>query len=152
MVWGLLNAIYFLPLLLLKQNRKNMGTVAAGKILPSLREFLSMSMTFLLTVFAWIFFRAESLTHAFSYISGIFSWALFTVPNLNINNNEKILGLVFILHFIIFIVLEWVQRHRYHGFAIGEVRIQIRWLAYLFFIMSILLFNGQNKEFIYFQF
>jgi len=151
-VWGLLNAIYFLPLLLLKQNRKNMGTVAAGKILPSLREFLSMSMTFLLTVFAWIFFRAESLTHAFSYISGIFSWALFTVPNLNINNNEKILGLVFILHFIIFIVLEWVQRHRYHGFAIGEVRIQIRWLAYLFFIMSILLFNGQNKEFIYFQF
>ena len=36
--WGALNAIYFLPLLLLKRNRSNLDMVAQGKIFPSLRD------------------------------------------------------------------------------------------------------------------
>ena len=35
--WGFLNALYFLPLLLLKRNRSNLETVAAGRLFPSLR-------------------------------------------------------------------------------------------------------------------
>ena len=64
-IWGALNAIYFLPLLLTNNNRKNLGVVAEGKLLPSLRELFAMLTTFRLTVFAWIFFRAENLSHAF---------------------------------------------------------------------------------------
>ena len=41
-IWGALNAIYFLPLLLTNNNRKNLGVVAEGKLLPSLRELFSM--------------------------------------------------------------------------------------------------------------
>jgi D-alanyl-lipoteichoic acid acyltransferase DltB (MBOAT superfamily) len=37
-VWGALNAIYFLPLLLTKNNRKNLEIVAQGKFLPTLEE------------------------------------------------------------------------------------------------------------------
>ena len=37
--WGFINACYFLPLLLLKQNRNNTDTVAQGKILPTIKEF-----------------------------------------------------------------------------------------------------------------
>ena len=57
-IWGALNAIYFLPLLLTNNNRKNLGVVAEGKLLPSFRELFAMLTTFILTVFAWIFFRA----------------------------------------------------------------------------------------------
>src|SRR5690606_25071267 len=67
-IWGGLNALYFLPLLLVNRNRKNMEVVAQGKILPSLRESLSMLGTFSLTVLAWIFFRAESVRHALDYL------------------------------------------------------------------------------------
>ena len=45
--WGLINALYFLPLLLLGLNRRNTNTVAEGRVLPSMGEFASMSFTFL---------------------------------------------------------------------------------------------------------
>jgi D-alanyl-lipoteichoic acid acyltransferase DltB (MBOAT superfamily) len=48
-VWGALNAIYFLPLLLLNQNRKNLEIVAKNRLLPSLKDFFSILMTFGLT-------------------------------------------------------------------------------------------------------
>jgi len=76
-VWGALNAIYFLPLLLTNNNRNNLETVAQGKLLPSIKEVYFMLLTFGLTVFAWIFFRAENIGHAISYISEILSPSLF---------------------------------------------------------------------------
>src|SRR5690606_24260260 len=63
-VWGALNAIYFLPLLLTKRNRQYMEVVAENSYLPSIKEFFQMSLTFGLTVIAWIFFRAENIGHA----------------------------------------------------------------------------------------
>ena len=38
-VWGVLNALYFLPLLLLNKNRTNTDIVAHDKYLPSFKEF-----------------------------------------------------------------------------------------------------------------
>lgn len=49
-VWGALNAIYFLPLLLTNNNRNNLETVAQGKLLPSIKELSFMILTFGLTV------------------------------------------------------------------------------------------------------
>ena len=72
-IWGALNAIYFLPLLLTNNNRKNLGVVAEGKLLPSFRELIAMLTTFTLTVFALIFFKDEKISHSFDYVSEIFS-------------------------------------------------------------------------------
>jgi len=57
-IWGFLNALYFLPLLLAKRNRNNLDVVAQDNVLPSPMELFKMLMTFGLTVIAWIFFRA----------------------------------------------------------------------------------------------
>ena len=79
-IWGALNALYFLPLLLLKKNRLNTNTVAQGKSLPSFKELFQMLFTFGITVLAWVFFRAENIGHALNYISTIFSKSLISLP------------------------------------------------------------------------
>ena len=151
-IWGALNAIYFLPLLLTNSNRKNLGVVAEGKIVPSLRELFSMLTTFTLTVFAWIFFRAENISHAFSYIGGIFSKSIINYPKLNKIEDAKIT--IFLI--FTFLLLEWMGRK--DKFAIettlANSRYIIRWLFYFLLILIIYIYGNYNSnlEFIYFQF
>ncbi|MGB3151469.1 MAG: MBOAT family O-acyltransferase, partial [Maribacter sp.] len=52
LAWGALNAIYFVPLLLLGKNRKHMGDVAEKGHFPGFREVMGIFITFGLTVFA----------------------------------------------------------------------------------------------------
>jgi D-alanyl-lipoteichoic acid acyltransferase DltB (MBOAT superfamily) len=68
-VWGALNAIYFLPLVLFNKNRTNMDAVAQNKLFPSIIEITSILLTFGLSTLAWIFFRSKDISEAFIYIS-----------------------------------------------------------------------------------
>jgi D-alanyl-lipoteichoic acid acyltransferase DltB (MBOAT superfamily) len=144
--WGALNAVYFLPLLLLKSNRNNIEIVAMGRMLPSLREVASILITFLITVFAWIFFRAESLTEAFHIVGQLFSKSLFESPNF-------IPKIAFIL-IALFMLIEWLGRES--NFAIAKLGLTwprtIRWGFYFVIITCIIVFNGKEQQFIYFQF
>ena len=147
--WGALNAVYFLPLLLTNNNRKNLGVVAEGKLLPSINEFFAMLTTFALTVFTWIFFRAENLSHAFSFISGIFSISIFSVPVFYGRTHAvTTLFLVFI-----FMLVEWYGRN--YSFALSPITKYSkfnRWLVYILIIFLLANFSGKQQEFIYFQF
>ena len=148
-VWGALNAFYFLPLLLTNNNRKNLDTVALGKWLPSLKELLSITTTFILTVIAWIFFRAENLNHAFEYIYNLFSdpSSYFSIISYSIYKTE-------ILLIIIFIFLEWIGRNNQHAlekFGL-EWKKKYRYAFYQILILVIIWFSGKDQEFIYFQF
>lgn len=145
-VWGLLNAIYQLPLLVLGKNRTNLEIVAAGRIIPTLKEIVAITTTFLLTVFAWIFFRSESLSHAASFIKGIFSKSLFTIPELRPS--------VILLLLIFFILIEWLGREQkyaleHFGFKWPK---PLRVLFYILLIFGIFIFTGKEQQFIYFQF
>ena len=150
-VWGALNAVYFLPLLLTNNNRNYLGTVAHGRMLPSFKEFILMCTTFGLTVFAWIFFRAENIGHAWSYISEIFSPSLFTVPDLA--GMGKMLTTAILV--VIFIVVEWQGREG--QYAISNIGVTwpraARWAFYSLIVFSIGLFmQTVETPFIYFQF
>ena len=150
-VWGALNAIYFLPLLLTNNNRNNLDTVAQGKLLPSLKEFSFMLLTFCLTVFAWIFFRAENIGHAFSYISEILSPSLFKVPYFK----NGTLAIPTIILTSIFIYIEWLGREQ--QFAIQNLGLKwqrpLRWSFYSLIIFAIGMFMPSvESPFIYFQF
>lgn len=61
-VWGGLHALFFLPSILLGYNRKYLEPVAEHRWLPSWREGLNILTTFALVCFAWIFFRADSMS------------------------------------------------------------------------------------------
>jgi alginate O-acetyltransferase complex protein AlgI len=149
-IWGALNAIYFLPLLLTNNNRKNLGVVAEGKLLPSIRELFAMLTTFGLTVFAWIFFRAENLRHAFEVLNKIFSRSLFQLLNNSINEFD-----VFILFLLIvyFLFIEWMSRNYKYGLDFLELK-STKYINYSLTLILIFLFGkyNSNLEFIYFQF
>ncbi len=149
--WGFLNALFFLPILLMKKNRVYLDIVATNKFLPSIKEFIKIMATFSLTVFAWIFFRANSLADAFLYISNLLSLSILKVPKLDTIMGTKIL-IVFI---IIMLIVEWISRRKEFGLSgIFQEQPQIiRWIFYCLIICSIGLFMPTKESpFIYFQF
>ncbi|MCZ8169804.1 MBOAT family O-acyltransferase [Flavobacterium sp.] len=145
-VWGLLNAVYFLPLLLTNSNRNHLGIVAAGRVLPSFRDLLRIGLTFSLTVFAWIFFRANSLTDALGYVGGIFTPSLFSLPSIL---PYSVFGLI-----LFFIIIEWMGRENQYAlqrFGFNWPR-PIRLSFYYGLLFLIFIFMGKEQVFIYFQF
>lgn len=149
--WGALNAVYFLPLILTRNNRKHLDTVAEGKLFPELSVFFSMCWTFLLTVVAWIFFRAESISHAFAYLSEIFSPSFFTFPDCFSGWGEgvKIGALV-----LMFFTIEWLGREQPYAIArfFHHKSKWIRWTFYYAMVCALCFFMGKEQQFIYFQF
>lgn len=142
--WGFLHAVYYLPQLYSKTTRKYLGPVAENNILPNLKEGLQMLSTFLLVCLAWIFFRADSITEAFSYI-----YYMFT----NWGYNVELEYLSTLPLILILLIWEWIQRSKQHGLELSETTsVTFRWSLYLLLIILIFYFNGEKQDFIYFQF
>jgi D-alanyl-lipoteichoic acid acyltransferase DltB (MBOAT superfamily) len=143
--WGFINALYFLPLLLLKRNRSNMETVSLYWDLASIRLFFSMLSTFALTCLAWVFFRSKSITEAFEYIKRLFSNGIFSSQYLeNERYNYELLLLI-----VAFVVVEWNSRS-----TIEPISGKYSWLKLGLCITAIIALGTYSdyKEFIYFQF
>jgi D-alanyl-lipoteichoic acid acyltransferase DltB (MBOAT superfamily) len=148
-VWGALNAIYFLPIMLANKNRNNLEIVAQGKNFPTLKEFLNILATFLATVFAWIFFRANSVGHAFNYFIGIFKDFESYISAETYTNYTKL------LFFILFLlVVEWKGRENQYALENLGFRWKrpVRYAFYYALVFSIYFFGGKEQQFIYFQF
>lgn len=149
-IWGLLNWLYIIPSIVFKTNRTYINIVAEGKWFPSLKDTLSIILTFSLTVFAWIFFRSDTVGQAINFISEIFSPTLFKLPYFD---NVTLLVTKIILVFI-FILIEWIGREQQYAISkifSGSSKL-IRWSFYYLLLLVILFFAGSNQQFIYFQF
>ncbi|UOY06086.1 MBOAT family protein [Muricauda sp. SCSIO 64092] len=150
LVWGALNAIYFLPLLLAKRNRTNMEIVAKGQLLPTFKETLNIAITFFITVLAWVFFRAENVTHGWEITKQIFSTSLFTDPYFD----DRLGAIPVIAYVIFFLVIEWIGRER--EYAISDLGLKwarpFRWTFYVVLLVFIYWYGDNEQQFIYFQF
>lgn len=144
--WGVLNALFILPSIILKTNRDNIQIVAKNRMLPTTKEIIQISITFSLTVFAWIFFRAENMGHALSYISGIFSGTFFTKP--------MVIPVFLLVLISIFMIFEWIGREGEFAISFIEKKWNkfSRWSLYCLIIFCIFYFKGTDQQFIYFQF
>jgi D-alanyl-lipoteichoic acid acyltransferase DltB (MBOAT superfamily) len=149
-MWGFVNALYFMPLLLLNKNRANIDIVAKNKLFPNIKEIVSMFSTFILTVFAFIFFRAETVKNTFKYIRKIVSFSLFSIPSLGIAGN-LIIGTIF-LSISLLIITEWINRKEEYGFKKQFKSRYLRFISYLFIAFVTLELAGEQQGFIYFQF
>ncbi len=144
--WGALNAAYFLPLMLLRKNRANTDIAAEGHLLPSIKEVLQIGLTFSLTLIAWILFRADSVYVAVHYFLGIFSWSLFSLP--------EVFPRTALLLIVLLTCVEWLQRERPHALHLDGSQIPgaVRWGIYVGIIIAIMSLGGGQQQFIYFQF
>ena len=145
-IWGALNAIYFLPLLLLKRNRRHTDIVAQGRLLPNFTELLQIGCTLSLTVLAWVFFRSQSVTQAFEILRRIFSRSILTSPS------DCPAGLLILIG--ILVITEWFQRNNEHGlvFKDNATPRAVRWCIYYLLGIFLYIAGGTEQQFIYFQF
>ncbi len=147
LAWGLLNAFYIMPAIIFNTHRNHLNIVAQGRFLPRFKEFFQIITTFSLTVFAWIFFRANSLSHAFLFIKTLFSASLFT----KLNAFPKKLAVLI----AIFMLIEWLGRE--NRYAIEKLGLNWKrgWrLLFYYFLSLLILWYNQlvSQNFIYFQF
>lgn len=143
--WGAYHALLFAPLLLLGKNRKYKDVVAENRVLPSLRELGQMLATFVLVVFGWIIFRAESIGQAWDYIGNIFSVSTLSMPVL--------LGKKAMLFVVLMLVVEWIGRRNQFALQRMPRRAWLRVVIY-WTVVGVIIMAGAfgDNQFIYFQF
>lgn len=141
--WGIYHAALFIPLIVIGGNHKYKGTVAEGKLLPSISEFAHIILTYSWACFGWIIFRAKDMTQFIDYIRCMIT---------NIDIADVIEGRKALLFIILLICVEWVNRTKEHAFAITIGYRTVRWSVYLIVAFLCLTQAGKQVQFIYFQF
>ena len=147
-IWGFIHACFFLPLLLLRQNRKYTSeTIAENRNLPNLKELAQVLLTFSLVTLAWIFFRQTDSQLALDFIKRMVSNAIEypeqfkTWPKIDA-------GIFWIIPFVVY---DWINR-RNERYVRFPKFIVLRWTMYVLMIFCIFMFSNRDQAFIYFQF
>ena len=149
LVWGLIHALLVIPLILWNRNRQQIPKKEQASQNLVL-EMASILLTFCITILTWVFFRAHNLEHAFQYLSGIFSASLFSPPVFpGYRESTSTLVLCFL-----FFLIEWHGRKQQYAIEqLGNTwHKAARWSMYLILAVFIILFYGNEQQFIYFQF
>ena len=155
--WGALNALLFLPLILGKVHRSHLDTVSHGRILPSFKDTYMMFTTFSITCVCWVFFRAESVHVAFSYIGQaverIFSNPKETFMSLPLSPSELTFDFATLLaSFLTLFTIDWIQRDKSHGLFELPFPRALNFGVYLFLAVLVAEYFFGRGSFIYFQF
>jgi len=150
--WGFIHALCYIPQVLLNTNRKNVGTIAQSAQFPGFLELFKIARTFLIVTFAWIFFRAESISSGVSYLEHIFTNG-FEGQNLLESKylafDEWLLLICFIVTMMIF---EWFNRMSTFGIEKLPKLKLARYIIYVSLCLVIIQYLYGSNEFIYFQF
>ena len=146
-VWGALNGLLFIPLLLFNKhktyNRANSNFLEGSKF----KKSASIISTFMVVTLLWIIFRSASIVQAFEYISGILSPTILSKPIWI----KEFLIIAFWIGFLL--LIEWSNRDKEHQFSIGNQSAPVRRTLYLIVILGIFFFGKfESNSFIYFQF
>ena len=146
-LFGLYHGLLFIPLILSGSffKKKKLKTTKFG--LPSINDFLKMVGTFLLVTLGLIVFRADDISQAFTFLTGLVDMSIFSIPPLN---REVLIPIFF--SFILFLI-EWNSRKL--EFPISQLKFKkpLRYLIYYTIIFVIIWYgNFGAKEFIYFEF
>jgi alginate O-acetyltransferase complex protein AlgI len=141
--WGFLNGLYYIPLMLANKQRQYTDTVAEKRWLTSARECLHMLVTFVIVLFAWVFFRSPSLEHALDYIKYTLTQDWLVIPDFKRP----------VMYVGVIVMIEWFQRLKQHGLQIDHLPQWLRWAIYYGVIATIFWYGHTGHvPFIYFQF
>jgi len=146
-IWGLLNALYFIPLLLQGKNRRNLDEIPTNKFrVPNIKVLFQIASTFILTTVAWVFFRSETLFDAFEYLKRIVLFEEFKfVKYLSIERYAiELIPILFLL-----VVIEWFSKEKEHPIMGKYVLVKLYVVILLIIVFGV---YSNPSDFIYFQF
>ncbi len=144
-VWGFLNGLMFVPLILLNRHQAHKEIVACDRALPTWSEALGMMGTQSFVLVSWVFFRAESLSQAGTYLCRI-----MTHPWLNLDYSRYGEGLWLCGGLM---AIEWFQRRQAFALEIGRWPLLVRYAVYMALVTAMIELGSRVQvPFIYFQF
>jgi D-alanyl-lipoteichoic acid acyltransferase DltB (MBOAT superfamily) len=146
--WGFIHACGFLPLLLLKRNRRyTSDVVAEGKLLPSFKEVFQMIFTFSFVTTAWVFFRSAGIIKAIAFFH-----AIFVKINTNFfHNSFSLINTKSIILIFVLILSDWFFKHNERELKMPKNN-KLRYIIYLVLIYIVIISLQDEQSFIYFQF
>jgi len=158
LAWGGLHGFYLIFSILTRSARGHLVRMIGLDRVPRLHSYLKILITFSSVCFAWIFFRANSISDALYIISHLFTgWQNIFPADVLIKDllwgSLKFEGIIGLTSIGVLTLIEWGARHGSIVEMISAKPIWIRWPAYYFILLSILLFGHfGTKQFIYSQF
>ena len=161
-MWGGVHGAYHIIGDLTKDIRKHV--IEAFHIKTDCFSFhlLKKTVTFILVTFAWIFFRSQSITDSFRYITRIVvrpdPWVLFngSIYSLGLDRVEMKILVVAILILFSVSLIKYVKKQNIDEFLFSQ-NIWFEWGAMIILICIIFVFGVYGtdfdpQQFIYFQF
>lgn len=148
--WGLFHALLFLPSFILGTNRKYVEIAKSGfNIVTVIKNVYRTVLTFALVTVGWVFFRAETISDAFTYLKRIVT--VFSVGDYSHPNGYRLIDYLLLLLF--FVAYEYIIRNKERN-PISFKNKYVRLLVYILLVFLMLLFydDGVDRSFIYFQF
>jgi D-alanyl-lipoteichoic acid acyltransferase DltB (MBOAT superfamily) len=159
-IWGALHGFYQIFSLVTKKYRDKFKESIGLVNYPTLNKYLQIGITFILVDFAWIFFRANSLTDAWYIIRNLFSGITSQISSIGMLSISLsgfgfskyelavAVGVILIME-----AIHLIQRHGSIRHMMRDKPIWFRWSLYYALIFMILFLGAYgNQEFIYFQF
>jgi alginate O-acetyltransferase complex protein AlgI len=142
--WGMIHGFFLILYQWQKQPRKILLKKIGLKNSNFFIVFFETVLTLIIVLFAWIFFRSDSIRGAFQYIQNMFSLD-------HVSFSFYYLGylpLAFIM-----LMAEWVQRDKQHVLETDNSPVYLRWAGYFAVLILIFMFGvSGSRSFIYFQF
>lgn len=158
-IWGALHGIYLIFGILLRPLKETMRKITRIDKVPVLYKLIQVSITFSLVLFAWIFFRANSIEDAFYIVNTMFvdisngsnlSYTIQNISALGLNKSELLVAIVSIS---ILESVHLIQRKENLSQKISSLPVVIRFTLYYGILLFIFIFGIFGKsEFLYFQF
>lgn len=142
-VWGFLCGLYIaIFLTFFKKYRKI--TFSETHLVPSLKEFVMIGITFNLTAFSLVFFRSPDFNAALGYYHQLFTHAF---------DHIQWGKIAFVPLMTAFVIFEWLTRHKIHPLENLSFSPFWRWVIYFMMTAFIIIEMGKpTQTFIYFQF
>lgn len=160
--WGAIHGFYQVMSDLLKKPRAWLSKKLSIKTDCMSWKLLQTIVTFMMVVFAFIFFRADSIKDALRYVKRIFDrptpWTLFDgeLYNLGLNRSEVNILFVSLVLLLLVDLIKYLKKQTLDAFLF-EQNVWFEWFVIILLIVMIYIFGEYGstfdaKQFIYFQF
>ncbi len=150
-IWGALHGVYLIFERATAPFWRRFSRITTLNTHHRLQKVLRMLITFTFVNFAYIFFRAQSLSDALTIITNI-----FTRFTLDLSGTDFLMSypeLFFSMALIVFLeAVHLTQEHGKMRTFLDDKPLVIRWSTYLILLLAIIFTGAESVQFIYFQF